>query len=138
MRGPWDRLHERTPLPGPLPFGRGEGETSAGFAVVHAADPSSPYLPMAVQGRLLFDSAVVGKPVLRFVVLELHAKCLQFRLRSVIGFWPSVKSASSAVNLRLWFWLRPIRVSAFDFRLRSQGSNLGLLDNSAFLLGVWG
>ena len=40
-RGPWDRLHERTPLPGPLPFGRGEGEASAGCAVAHTVDPSA-------------------------------------------------------------------------------------------------
>ena len=52
-------------------------------------------------------------------------KWLQFRLRSVIGFWPSVKSASSAVNLRLWFWLRQIRISDFGFSIWSRAESAG-------------
>src|SRR5258707_6880152 len=39
-RGPLGRLHRGTPHPGPLPFGRGEGEPSSGFGVVQVADYS--------------------------------------------------------------------------------------------------
>ena len=46
---------------------------------------------------------------------------------SVIGFRPSVKSASSAVNLRLWFWLRQIRISDFGFPIRGRPESVGSL-----------
>ncbi len=50
----------------------------------------------------------------RFVLPKLHAEWLQVQLHCLIGFWPSVKSASSAVNpLRLW--LCQIRISALLF-----------------------
>ena len=40
MRGPLDRRHKGTPHPGPLPFGRVEGEASSGFGVAHGEDYS--------------------------------------------------------------------------------------------------
>jgi hypothetical protein len=51
---------------------------------------------------------------LRFVLLRLHAKWLQFSI-VLEGFCLSAKSASSAVLLRFWYWLRQLRTSGFEF-----------------------
>src|SRR5258708_6306556 len=72
---PSDRLHSGTPHPGPLPFGRGEGEPSSSSGVVHVANYSRKgHAPRSVEFEAVepWPEPVDGKELLDCLVTELQ------------------------------------------------------------------